>query len=247
MTAIVARRYRQFVKLLRLLPRAEWRRGLRHGVAAAIEHYGAIGELRPATVVDVGANIGQFSLLAAALWPRARIIAFEPLPEAAERFARLFADSDRVTLHNTALGAGAGSAALHISARPDSSSLRPISATQSRLFPGTHEVGTLTVPVGRLPDFVSREALGAPALLKIDVQGTELDVLRGAADLLDEFDWLYVEASWLPLYEGQSLADDVTAYLETKGFVVADLFNQVTGPDGALVQADFLFRRGAAC
>ncbi len=247
MSGGLARRGHQFAKLLRLLPRAEWRRGLWHGVAASVEHRDLIAGLDLASVVDVGANIGQFSLLVAALHPQARIFAFEPLPEAAARYERLFAGNPLVRLHRAALGPDRGTATLHVSARNDSSSLLPISDIQSRIFPGTEEVGTATVPVGPLADFVTREALVAPALLKIDVQGFELEVLRGAEGLLDSFDWIYVEASWLALYEGQALAGDVIAFVEAQGFTRAGEYNRSEDAHGTPVQADFLFHRVSAC
>ena len=247
MTGTLARRWHQFVKLLLLLPRAGWRRGLRYGVAASVEHRTVIAGLDLATVVDVGANVGQFSLLVTSLHAQARVFAFEPLPDAADRFARLFAGNDRVRLHRAALGPEPGTAILHISARNDSSSLLPIAEAQQRIFPGTQEVGTVSVPVGPLADFVSRDELAAPALLKIDVQGFELEVLRGAAALLDAFDWLYIEASWVALYEGQALAEEVIAFAADHGFTLASTHNRSDASDGSPIQADLLFRRAGAC
>lgn len=242
-----ARRRRQFAKLLRLLPRAAWRRGLVHGVAASVEHEALIASLPLATIVDVGANVGQFSLLASTLHPAARVIAFEPLPEAADRFERLFAGNARVRLHRAALGPARGTATLHVSAHNDSSSLLPIGEAQTRTFPGTGEVATVTVPVGPLSDFVARAEIAAPALLKIDVQGFELEVLQGAETLLDAFDYVYVEASWVALYEGQALAGEVRDFLVGQGFAPAGEYNRTDAPDGSPIQADFLFRREAAC
>jgi FkbM family methyltransferase len=247
MSGGLTRRCHQFGKLMRLLPRAAWRRGLRHGVAASVEHRAALEHLDIATVVDVGANIGQFSLLSTVLFPNARIYAFEPLPVAADRFARLFAGDDRVRLHRAALGPERGTATLHVSARDDSSSLLPISDVQRSVFPGTQEVATRTVPVGPLSDFLAPTELTAPALLKIDVQGFELEVLRGAETLLGAFEWLYVEASWLALYEGQALAGEVIAYATGRGFERVGTYNQTTGRDGQPIQADFLFRRATGC
>jgi FkbM family methyltransferase len=70
-----------------------------------------------------------------------------------------------------AVGPQAGEARIHVSARDDSSSLLPITARQSALFPGTAEAGTATIRVARLADEVPAADLAAPALLKLDVQG----------------------------------------------------------------------------
>ncbi len=240
---MLSRRARQFVKLLRLLPNPVFRHGLRFGVGAAIEHRDVIGPLQLGTVVDVGGNVGQFSLLARALHPAARIYAFEPLPDAAARYRQVFAADEKVTLFQAAISPEAGTATMHVSASADSSSLLPISDRQSELFPGTQEIGVTDVEVGPLSDFVSANDLTAPALLKIDVQGFELEVLRGAGDLLAAFEHVYVEASFEALYEGQALADDVIAYLVAAGFAEVGRHNVSIGPEGAPIQADFLFRR----
>lgn len=242
---MLARRARQTAKLLRLLPHPVYRRGLRFGVGAAIEHRGVISPMRLVTVVDVGANVGQFSLLVRALNRDARILAFEPLPDAAARYRRVFAGDAKVTLFQAAIAPETGRATMHVSASADSSSLLPISGRQAELFPGTEEVGVTDVDAGPLSQFIGREDLAAPALLKIDVQGFELEVLRGAGDLLGSFEHVYVEASFEALYEGQALAAEVIAHMTGAGYVEAGRYNLSTGPDGAPVQADFLFRRDA--
>jgi len=243
MSGMLARRVRQFVKAMRLLPNPVFRHGLRFGVGATIEHRGVIAALPLASVVDVGANVGQFSLLVRGLHPGANIIAFEPLPDAAEKFRKVFAGDSRVRLHEAAISPEQGTATMHVSAAADSSSLLPIGARQSELFPGTEEVGTAEVVVGPLDAFVSVEDITAPALLKIDVQGFDLEVLRGSAPLLAKFSYVYVEASFERLYENQALAGDVAAFLEAHGFEESGRYNIAHTHDGKPIQADFLFRR----
>lgn len=239
------RRARRLVKLLRLLGDPVFRRGLRFGVGAAIEHRAVIAPMALETVVDVGANVGQFSLLVRALHPRARIVAFEPLARAAARYRRVFARDPGAVLHEAAVAPRPGAATLHVSASPDSSSLLPITERQTTLFPGTEAVGTVRVEAGPLDAFVTRADLAPPALLKIDVQGFELEVLRASLSLLAAFDRIYVEASYEELYEGQALAGDVAAFLAGQGFAEAGRFNVDRDRDGRPVQADFLFRRSA--
>ncbi len=243
MNEFFARRLRKFIKLLHLLPHPVYRRGLKYGVGAAIEHRAIIGSLPLATVVDVGANVGQFSLLVRALHPDAQIVAFEPLPDAAARYRQVFHGDSRAVLHEAAISPARGTATMHVSASADSSSLLPISERQSELFPGTQEVGTTDVEAGPLDAFVSAELVVPPALLKIDVQGFELEVLRGSLSLLPGFAYVYVEASFEALYTDQALFDDVARFLETEGFTEAGRYNMAHTAEGAPIQADFLFRR----
>ena len=96
---------------------------LRHRVAAGVEHARVLSGLDCCTVVDIGANRGQFALVARQCQPDARVISFEPLPAAASKFRAVFANDDRVTLHEVAIGPVPRDATIHVSQRDDSSSL----------------------------------------------------------------------------------------------------------------------------
>jgi len=231
-------------KLAAIAVRSSYRSAfLRQGVAPAIEHEAVLGTLDFDFVADVGANRGQFSLVCRRLRPGARIVAFEPLAGPAAAYRALFGGDPGVRLHACALAPQRGEMTMHISGREDSSSLLPISTLQSENFPGTESVGSASVPVGPLSDFVGEADLGERNLLKIDVQGFELEVLKSAGALLPRFDWIYAECSFVPLYEGQALAEEVTAFLAGQGFGLRGRFNQACGKDGGLLQADLLFEK----
>ena len=213
----------------------------RHRVLAGVEHRSVLAaEL--ATVVDVGANRGQFALAVREWAPRARVFSFEPLPEPAALFRRVFAGDSQVTLHEAALGPERTTLTMHVSGRDDSSSLLPIAA-QSALFPGTGEVGLLEVPVARLADFLQAADLQPPALLKLDVQGFEYDALLGCASLLSCFRWIYCECSFVELYTGQKLAPAVIGLLAEHEFQLSGVHNPSYDGAGRTIQADLLFLR----
>ena len=157
----------------------EGRAAFRHGVLPTFEHQPILRALRPLLVVDVGANRGQFSLDVRRAVPSARVVAFEPLGPEADIYCEIFANTPTYSLHRVALAAADGSASLHVSAARDSSSLLPIGERQSEIFPGTQEVSTEIVDVRTLDHFMDEFRSGDPALLKIDVQGAELDVFAG--------------------------------------------------------------------
>jgi FkbM family methyltransferase len=195
------------------------------------------------TVVDVGANRGQFALAVRRWAPSARVIAFEPLSEPAAIFRKLFSQDRKVLLHQMAIGPERGEATIHVAASDDSSSLLPISALQKQLFPGTGEICTEKVKVGRLSDYVSAEAIVPPAMLKLDVQGYELEALHGCEDLLGRFSYVYAECSFVELYSGQALAHEVIAWLNQRGFRLSGVYNMSYDRKGQSVQGDFLFDR----
>lgn len=232
-------------KLGGILPVAVWRRALiTRRVAAGVEHTRVLRQLGSVhTVVDIGANRGQFALAARHCFPTARIVSFEPLPEPAAVYRAVFADDDRVVLVEAAVGPEAGESLIHISARDDSSSLLPITTRQNELFPGTAEAGTVAIPVGRLADHLTPERIEPPALLKLDVQGFELQALAGCEELLEHFNWVYVECSFVELYAGQALADEVIGWLRERRFALRGVYHLVYDREGRAVQGDFLFAR----
>ena len=229
----------KLTKYLTLIQHPRYWRALRHGVAATVEHAVALGRDTFATVIDVGANKGQFAVYARTRWPRARLICFEPLPAPRAKLARV--TQGRAEIHDCALGAAPGEGQMHLATREDSSSLLALGTRQKAIF-GMEEQGQLRVPIQRL-DACLTTPLARPSLLKIDVQGFELEVLKGATGLLPEIDAVYVEASDVELYEGQALLGEIERFLVDAGFRVDGRFNEQLH-QGQRVQADWLFRRG---
>jgi FkbM family methyltransferase len=232
-------------KLAYIMAVAAWRTALsRHRVAAGVEHARVLRNLGPVhTVVDIGANRGQFALAARHCFPGARIISFEPLSGPAALYRLVFGRDDHAMLVEAAVGPQSGDAQIHLSARDDSSSLLPITARQDEMFPGTAEAGTERIRVVRVADVLPAQEVAVPALLKLDVQGFELQALEGSEDVLARFDWVYAECSFVELYGGQALADEVIAWLRERGFRLMGIFNMSYDRLGHAIQADFLFRK----
>ncbi len=234
-------------KLAAALAVPAWRRALlTRGVAAGVEHVPILRELGSCrTVVDIGANRGQFALAARQVFPTAHIISFEPLRAPATVYRELFKEDGRTCLHEAAIGPNGGVSIIHVSARDDSSSLLPIGTAQEALFPGTAEVSAEQVQVVRLADRVAGQRIESPALLKLDVQGFELDALRGCEPLIKGFAWIYVECSFIELYEGQALADAVIGWLRDRAFALCGVYNLKYDSKGRAIQGDFLFHQHA--
>ncbi len=246
MQALIRNRLRQLRKLMRLLPSHGFRRGLLHGVAASVEHLELMKGIAPATLIDVGANVGQFSLLMRTLHPDTRIYAFEPLSRPAAVFEKLFHGDAQTTLRRCAIGPRTvDQTAMNVSKDDDSSSLLPVSEEQVRFAAGAETVGTESVAVSRLDEILSAADIVRPALLKLDVQGYELLALQGCGQLLDVMDFIYAEVSFVTLYHGQALADEVVRLLFCKGFSLVAVNNPVFDSAGRCLQSDFLFSRRA--
>lgn len=235
-------------KLLMLLPHKRYRMAaLRHGVAAAIEHTSilrCIPAPGPDLVIDVGANVGQFSLISRELFPQAPLIAVEPIQIAVDRYQRVFRNDPSVSALRAAISPTAGQARLNVSAAMDSSSLLPITTRQVATFPGTQVSAVMLVPTFTLSDLVARAPQAFErGLLKLDVQGFELEALRSGETVLDRFLWILAECSFVEFYDGQPLAHDIIRWLDRKGFVLDRVGKPTYARDGSPVQCDFLFRR----
>jgi FkbM family methyltransferase len=195
------------------------------------------------TIIDIGANRGQFALAARTFIPRAELHAFEPLSEPANIFSRIFQGDSGVCLHCVAIGPRPHVGIMHVSARDDSSSLLEIAELQVRTFPGTNEVGTQEVPVTTLECALGNRIILEPALLKLDVQGYELQVLTGCSSLMQSFSCVYVECSFIELYREQALAPEIISFLLAQGFELFGTYNLVHDEARRPVQGDFLFVR----
>ena len=232
----------RLTKLMRITMDPLLLSALLKGAAGGAEHSSVLESLCCEYIVDVGANRGQFALIARKVFPKAKIISFEPLQEPAEIFRKVFAGDPDVILHACAIGREETTSAIHVTKDDDSSSLLPITRMQSDLFPGAAEKEVRQVTVYPLSHLIPPASIPSASLLKIDVQGYELDVLQGCEDILQKFSHLYVECSFLELYEGQALAHQIITWLEKRNFVLSSIHNLYYGKNGMAVQGDFLFK-----
>jgi FkbM family methyltransferase len=236
---------KRFDKVRLSLRHPDLRRALRQKVLPAVEHLPVLDRLPPMDlVVDVGANVGQFALVARHLWPRAQILSFEPLPQAAAQLRAVFAGDPRFECRPLALTDHTGTEAFHVTSHDDSSSLLPVAERQVEEF-ATDGVAVLEVETARLDDAVPAADLPAgPILLKLDTQGTELDVLRGGTAVLARTSHVVVEVSFVELYQGQADAADITRFLVEHGFDLQAAYDVKTSRrTGEPLQADLVFAR----
>lgn len=197
-----------------------------------------------ATVLDIGANTGQFADDARKLSAAAMIYSFEPLRECFDLLRDGHAADPRFKAFHMALGDEAGEVVMHKNEYSQSSSLLPMAELHKSAFPQTRNVAPEKVRVACLDVIAAELNLQRPLLVKIDVQGFEAKVIAGAKKTLELADVLIVETSVEPLYEGQSLFDDVYRMLFHLGFRYRGNYNQLLSPyDGRVLQADAFFTR----
>jgi len=207
-----------------------------------VEHHGID------TVLDIGANAGQFGRELRQQGYRGRIVSFEPLTDAFKRLqAAARGDAEWRTL-NIALGDAPGAQKIHLAGNSESSSLLDMLPLHLDAAPYSRYTGEETVRVETLDAVFDDVCKGARNIyMKIDTQGYEAPVLRGAARSLERIDTIQIEMSLAPLYAGQALFGDLYADLTGKGYALVGAENNFgDARTGHLLQIDGIFHRGRA-
>ncbi len=196
-------------------------------------------------VLDVGAADGGYARSLREAGYTGPIHCFEPLP-ISRRGLEAWARKDAgVTIHAFALGEVDGLAPLQIAGNRDSSSLREMLPAHMEAAPYANPVGYETVTVRRLDEILPGiSARAKHPFLKMDTQGFELDVLRGAGAHLHEIVGVQAELSLVALYQDQPLWLEVIDFLETRGLHLCSLEPGFCDDrNGRLLQVDGLFFR----
>lgn len=198
----------------------------------------------PITVIDAGANVGQFSRAILQTFRGSHVYGFEPLLGAYNKLIENFREDPRARFTRCALGSEPGSAVLNVNSFSQSSSLMPLSENHKDAFPTAEEVGQESIEVARLDDMVDAASLDKPILLKIDVQGFELQVLEGANATLAHVDYVLVEVGLVPLYVGEPSFRAVMNFLENAGLTfIAPISTLRDEKKKITIQMDALFAR----
>jgi FkbM family methyltransferase len=199
------------------------------------------------TVLDVGANTGQFAVASAKLFPGARVYSFEPLPECVTQLRRHANKLPNLTIYPFALGDHeADDLPFHVNSYSQSSSALRLTEDHRTAFPNEKETAATTVEASTLDRIFELIDLAPPVLLKLDTQGYEAKVLLGGVKTLKRVDYVVLEASLRPMYEGEVLFLDLVRLMAGYGFrflrPVGWLADRKTDE---VLQMDALFERAA--
>jgi len=212
---------------------------LKHRYASGLSMWWSLENLRrcgfrPASVIDAGAFVGEWTERARTIWPEAKYLMVEPQPNKQERLRAMCNDS--VALESVVLG----------SIQSDAVPFHMDDLGSSSVFEHVIAKNLLTesLPMNTLDSIVTKRELAGPILLKADVQGYELEVLRGASETLQNAEVILLEVSLLPYNVGSPLFADVVRFMAERQFLVYDfchLFRRQS--DDAAFQVDVLFAR----
>jgi FkbM family methyltransferase len=210
------------------------RGGPRRTATAALAHVRDLG-LEPASVIDVGVAWGTPELYDA--FPRARYLLVEPLDAYTEALEQIKSklDADYVL---AAAGPEPGTITMNVHRAPT------LSSTLGH-WKGHDDGGTpREVPVVRIDDLVAERDMKGPFVVKVDVEGAELNVLAGATRTLEQTELVLLEVNLFEFLPDQPQLHDVVAYMKERGFVTYDFYGgHLRLLDGALAMVNMVFVR----
>jgi FkbM family methyltransferase len=196
-------------------------------------------------VLDVGASTGNYGWTIRAGGYEGRICSFEPLRAPFARLEKLAAQDPGWSCHRLALGAAPGEAEINVAGNSDSSSLLEMGERHLRSDPNSVYVGKETIELSTVDEIWDRIVEdGEAVFLKLDVQGYELEALRGAERSLPRLAGVQAELSLVPLYEGAPEWTEVITHLQERGFHPERLEPAFEDPrTGEILQIDAVFTR----
>lgn len=185
----------------------------------------------PQVIFDVGAARGEWAQFAHKLWPTARIVGVEPNERNVPLLDKLKREMPQFDYRRAFLG-------------PERKVVKYVERdTQTSLVDNAGVSGTANAeaPMTTLDDLAD-EVGAAPQLLKMDVQGFELEVLKGAARSLPAVQVVLLEVSFIRFGPAMPIMHEVIAFMAERGFVPYDVAGIYRRPeDDALAQMDFMF------
>jgi FkbM family methyltransferase len=196
-------------------------------------------------IIDVGANTGFFGNEIRRSGYMGEIISFEPLGDAFEKLKETSNSDTSWKVYNYALGAENSTQQINISANSHSSSILEILDTHTQAEVTASYIGKQEIQIKTL-DSVFNDISGKTneIFLKIDTQGFELNVLKGATSSLSYIKTIQLEMSLLPLYEGQPLYNEIMDFLHSHNYRLIDVEpGFADSKTGTLFQFDGIFRK----
>ena len=192
--------------------------------------------LSPRGVIDVGAAHGCWTRQFKKLYSDVKIAMVDPLEENLASLKCTCEDLHDVTYWQGVLGTNIGEANFFVH------------GAQSSMF--NSEWGGVSsmrcVPMMTLDNLVQRLGIDQVDALKLDVQGAELEVLRGGPNVLKMCNVVQVEVIFRKIYDGAPLAQEVVGFFHKNGFRIYDIASVMKRKDHALLQADLFFVRDEA-
>ncbi len=200
--------------------------------------------LNPDIIIDVGANKGQFSVAASKIFTQVEVHSYEPVQSTYDLLKRNTSKLTNIITHCCAVGEVVSELPMHVNTHSHSSSMLHLADAHKKAFPQAQERLEIAVPVTTLNEEFKDINLDRNVLLKIDVQGFEPQVLKGAVEILPKINYILLEVSFKPMYKGEIVFTEIIELLNTLGFKFIRPVDWLESPyTGEILQMDALFER----
>jgi FkbM family methyltransferase len=174
--------------------------------------------------------------------PNARIYSFEPLPDVFHRLTSVARRSSNFEAVNVGISDVSGEADFEANALSQWSSLLTISPRGKNAVPRAARTTRTRVSLTTLDDWAGSRTLEDPLLVKVDVQGLEDRVIRGGIQTMTRAEVIIMEVSFVRVYNGQALFDDIYCQMRSMGFRCAGMIEISSDrKTGELLQGDAIF------
>ena len=182
--------------------------------------------LDPKVIFDIGANVGQTVDFYQDLYPKAHVYSFEPIPSTFKRLKNHCANKSNATCFDIAFGEKEEKQTIKILADANSVLNSLNSDVQADLSSSDEGYESVEIEVKRLDDFAKQEGIEHIDLLKIDTEGFEMPVLRGAVELLDAqaVSAVICETGFMRANTRNTYFGDINDFLEAKGFALFGIY-----------------------
>lgn len=202
---------------------------------------------KPIVIFDVGANRGSTLELFFRTFPSASIFAFEPIEALCKTIKDKFGDTHNLKLYCQGISDRQEEITFYLNKSLDTSSFLPSQKTGLNSDAQVKTISEIKVVVTTIEEIVARENISHIHILKLDIQGSELKALKGAASLLanKKVDIIYTEAYFIQQYKEQPLFYDIADFLKIHGYVLQDIYNPIYGQnklawcDAVFIRKDF--------
>jgi FkbM family methyltransferase len=202
----------------------------------------------PEVAFDVGANIGQTALTLSKRFPHLRIHSFEPFPKSFALLQNAVARYPNVITRNLGLGDNAGRQSLYVNPDSEWNSVLKLSDDIRRIpyaagWPLSQSASTIDIEMSTIDRYCRENEINQIDLLKIDTQGYELAILKGALGMLESkrVRVLFMEMNFVPMYDGQASFEELYHYMRFSGYRLSGLYDRCFTEDRAIMYCDGLF------